>query len=1124
MKPNIFWRCARRQPIRTVLLLLLVVGVVFAFTARAAEYLLLRQETERLGSYYKAVGGLSTLGGGTDAASFDEAKAFLENDPRVAYTAWNEQTSAVLQSMYNADILGYNTNDVLHANYYFTGTLLGIAERRGDVSLPVAFTENGDWGLCCYFRQEQVFSGAPELVWEGRIVQVNVPAEDAPAVLQALTVGKKYLVCGRPTLAWSFTDDILIRKSNARDLKPSRTVFYPAIMEFVEGGFCLTTLPLAKGAPLFYAVPESGEIDWSDPALTGVQEEVQICRDELSAMSVYTSSDMSTISRAMGLYEIYLVEGRWLDHEDDAAQSRVCVIHEEMAKIRGLAIGDTIALTLRDVETDLVDSGYIMYDLVGKVPPYETATETFQIVGTFNTVRPDEFGYTSNRNTLYIPTSTLPESFHSYHDNHLHATNLRFILTSQDVIEAFLADTSDALADMGLQASMRDSGWDTFQQAVQPMLRSSLYNLVIFALVLLTALCLVAFLYLRARRKDMAIARALGVPAGVCVRQGALPLAVIGLIGTLGGAVVGWQYALGRGASTLAPLGALGEAATEAAAEVETAAAAVTLPWYWLAAIFGGVFGLCLLLALGGMAYLSRKPVLELLQGGSAPARQKEQAAARLAALDAASKTAGAGTAGAMSAGAVTGAAGAMPAGTMPAGGGAAISPQPAGRSRGVAHTLRFVGCYIRRSAVKSTLVLLLAVLFTVGLAAIRIAILRSGAEIDGLYDSTSVPMNLVPENSASYVMGGGFVPQKTINAVYDTGFVRDAYLEGQCAIMRLRREDVYLQDLNGTASQPALREGDIGQGASSGAAAWILSFDDLEEFMTVGSGAGGADADSADAEKIEITYWDGWDASMFAQDYADSDVLPVLLPADLCEMLHVPADGRLALTVLWESQGMTNVSLVQVAGVYTGSLPLESDGSYLLAPSGVMDAVMDGHTAYSTARFALDPAYNRELDGVRATLDEIVQEPDAGLFPLRAVVQDEELKQAIEPLENSIQLMKTLFPVALALSLLAALGVSALLILTEAREAAIMRVLGTTKLRSRIILSLQVIFMVLAGLMIGLTVAFTWAGSLGLAWATAGLSLLCAAAYLLCATAGSAAGAVTVTNRPPLELLQVKE
>ena len=37
-------------------------------------------------------------------------------------------------------------------------------------------------------------------------------------------------------------------------------------------------------------------------------------------------------------------------------------------------------------------------------------------------------------------------------------------------------------------------------------------------------------------------------------------------------------------------------------------------------------------------------------------------------------------------------------------------------------------------------------------------------------------------------------------------------------------------------------------------------------------------------------------------------------------------------------------------------------------------------------------------------------------------------------------------------------------------------------------------------------------------------LSLLCAAAYLLCATAGSAAGAVTVTNRPPLELLQVKE
>lgn len=144
-------------------------------------------------------------------------------------------------------------------------------------------------------------------------------------------------------------------------------------------------------------------------------------------------------------------------------------------------------------------------------------------------------------------------------------------------------------------------------------------------------------------------------------------------------------------------------------------------------------------------------------------------------------------------------------------------------------------------------------------------------------------------------------------------------------------------------------------------------------------------------------------------------------------------------------------------------------------------------------------------------------------LIPLRPVIWDEELTQAVEPLENSIRLMEVLFPVALALSLLAA-GVSALLILTEAREAAIMRVLGTTKLRSRIILSLQMIFMVLAGLMIGLTVAFAWAGSLGLAWAAMGLSALCAAAYLLCAAGGSAVGSVVVTNRPPLELLQVKE
>ncbi len=1084
MKPNIFWRTTCRQPLRMMVLLLLTAVVAFAFTARAAEYLLVQQETERLGSYYKAIGKPARLSGAATStmASFDEARAFLENDPRVDHVSWLQDCSAVIQGMYNADVFGVGAMDACKStHYYFTGTLLGISEVRGFIGgKPFTTTLDGDSDVYCYFRQEQSLAGAPELVWEGHVVRVCVSKEDARAALEMLTIGKQYLICGRTYWLYQLPEDVLIEKPTVRNPKPSEPML---TFEYMDAGEQFKAFQLAPSGPLFYPIPENGEIDWSDPVLAGVEEEIRTCREEQSALWVMVTQDMEVMDDTQSNGRIHLMEGRWLNYEDHAEQKKVCVVHNELLKLRGLSIGDTITLKLRDIGWENHQWGYIIFPFM---KDYKTKTETFQIVGSYDYMQPHPNGFHVYRNTVYIPFSAVPEDFDVFNDytrRGLSASNLTFALTSPEVTEEFLADTRDALAEMTLQANMLDTGWDAFQEAVQPMLQSSLYNLVIFSLILFTALCFVTFFYLRARRRDMAIARAMGVPAGTCVRQSALPLLLIGFLGTLTGGCLGWQYALRHGASALAGLDSYGGVSD------------IALPYSYLAALLGGVLLLVLALAFGCTAWLARRPVLTLLQGGT-QAKQKEVQTAQMAALDAIPKAAGAVAA--------------------PASGTFSAAPvQPAKHSFGVAHTLRFIGCYIRRSKVKSLLALTLAVLFTVGLAAIRISILHSGARMDELFNTVSVEMTLMPKRSSDYVMGGGFATQKTIDRIEETEFVQDAYLEGQCAIMRIRREDVFLSDGDSAERESTPRDGDTGWSSVNGPAAQMLSFDNLNSFLSNGS------------EAIEIVYHDGWDAQMFEKDWSSGDTLPVLIPAVLYENLHIPADGRIALDVLWEDTGTFHVHLVEVAGTYTGT-PAASkrgDGSLcLLAPASVMDAVMQSHIAYSTARFTLDPAWNREMDTVRAAMEEITEVPAAGLIPLRPVLWDEELKQAVEPLENSIRMMEMLFPVALALSLLAALGVSALLILTEAREAAIMRVLGTTKLRSRIVLSLQMIFVGIAGLFIGLAVSFAWVGSMGLAWATMGLSALCAAAYLLCAAAGSAAGAVIVTNRPPLELLQVKE
>ena len=132
----------------------------------------------------------------------------------------------------------------------------------------------------------------------------------------------------------------------------------------------------------------------------------------------------------------------------------------------------------------------------------------------------------------------------------------------------------------------------------------------------------------------------------------------------------------------------------------------------------------------------------------------------------------------------------------------------------------------------------------------------------------------------------------------------------------------------------------------------------------------------------------------------------------------------------------------------------------------------------------------------------------------------------AIAPLENSAELMQVLYPVTLVLSLLVAAGLAVLFVMTSAKEAAIMRVLGTSRLRSRVVLALQTAFTSLGGLAVGFlgVLVYTARTRPDLFANLAGASGFCAVLYLLAAIAGSAASASVVTGRNPLELLQVKE
>jgi hypothetical protein len=129
---------------------------------------------------------------------------------------------------------------------------------------------------------------------------------------------------------------------------------------------------------------------------------------------------------------------------------------------------------------------------------------------------------------------------------------------------------------------------------------------------------------------------------------------------------------------------------------------------------------------------------------------------------------------------------------------------------------------------------------------------------------------------------------------------------------------------------------------------------------------------------------------------------------------------------------------------------------------------------------------------------------------------------QEADRVYQTYRLLELLYPIAFALALVLGGILPAGVILQSAREASLLRVLGTTKRRTRAMLSLEQLFLCFIGLCLAIAALVIAKGSALLA--VAGLVAAYAASHLLACAVSTEAAAVSVTSRNVLELLQVKE
>lgn len=587
MKKAVCLKSTLRQPVRSLLLVLLCAAGVFGFLTQILQYTVLGNLTDDVGDYYNSVGTLEDIvpyvndympGVPTPGnPQLYEAASIVRESPYLNYVDISRMEGGYMEGVYNGGAYsGYEGSyTVDHNASYVCAEFISATYDEGNFhTFTLDENRNTTMAYTSYivtfeFEIKDVFVSLPELAPKGtETIYFFCDSEaEATRAIGAFTAGQCYFLCTR---IWN---SILLNGDEYREL-------YPLVDD------SLLTMPLDEGE----------EPDLTLPELQSVAEDMALTDYNIHALSVNTATN-STIDPLFNEHYT-LVEGRGLAKEDNDSANRVMLIRSELAELRDIELGDEITITMRDfimpADSVLLECEYEQwYEL-------DSCTETFTVVGIY-TPLDQSAGATMEQNQCFIPDSCMPEGWRTAMS--LPGSTLTFVLNSPLDQAAFERENSAALYDAGYVISFYDSGWDSFWNTIVPLQDSTRTSSVLFGGVLILALMLTVLLYLLFRRKELALLRAMGLSRSAALLQGALPFMLLGTLGTVAGGTAAWVYGMKKAEETLSGLGG------DYDVVVWLSASQIILPalaaWLSLA-----------LLLIAGLLLVSSRPVLAQIQGG----------------------------------------------------------------------------------------------------------------------------------------------------------------------------------------------------------------------------------------------------------------------------------------------------------------------------------------------------------------------------------------------------------------------------------------------------------------------------------------------------------------------------
>ena len=1155
--PNIFLKSVLRQRLRSLCFFLLIIVATFAFVLRTTEFIVVRDRIYEVADFYRSVGYLQVQEGmygnvlegaqiiaGSDYIDFEDRRRGFE---AVLSDMNNGAISGIIPSMGGWWDMNRLVDPEMWPYAYFYGVVQSV-EILDTIPATMSwlYRIGGEkWTLYPEVANvritmlvDDVAVGFSEHVMVGQYLIVEHVFGDEPNPFVNMQVGERYFM--RAGL-YAYLE-------------------FPALMEtgwpyhrvqldlpVLGRDDFLTARPL-NDQGLWYVPVPSGEVDFKMADLEHLAAEIARAQNNHRVLQLRTTADMTALPATQGRNpDQVLHQGRFIDHQDYLEARPVAVIHTQFAEIRGLEIGDTITISIPngqrivqphylgvlsgDADTAHFGDGEMDFHVQGNLGDYFIEELELEIIGMYlkfaNRVPgANHTFHVQWVNHIYLPDSLLPVDFvpvDSYLGNPEYVWNIwySFALADTRNENAFLLENRERLSELGIDLIMIPSGAENFWASAEPILMSITFNAVMFWMVLILVFGLVSFLYLHQRRRDFAIMRALGNPTANAIKQLMTPTLFFGMPAILMGALGGWFFSLQEVLGTLNPL-----VAVTPGYELK-----MDFPLLWLLAQILVISIMLLGMIYEGGVLISKRSALELLQDRRAKSSRKKQLQSNESMVNnplhpnissfntsgkKAPKTANASS-----------------------GNSDGSRKNPARSLNKSKAYLDFILRHIVRAPLKSLLTMIIAMFFMIALGMLREAISHFESEINRLYETTVVSGEIRRENFLAihpHATMGDIILRSTVVNLMELDYFQNYYAVAALSSFNLTAPDE-------AGSFPALIPEGFEEELSPSATivrseASLIAFNDETAFMAEHSlQLDDAVSDEATIANVglEIEFADGfsWEHYIY-----DDDGLLAPIPAILSEsylQFHDLSLGDLAFIanhryIFDEADGEYGFVEVYypifIIGKHNGHLAshLGARGyqvgeQALFIPLPALELLGGDRLRYITLRFEIDINYNRDMEMIRNEMQEIVNHSDQHEFlPLEISLYDEELRLVVEQMEQNLSLLQLLYPVAILLSVLIGSGFALLLMLQNAKVAAIMRVLGHTKARARIILCAEHMVITTFGLLIG------WLGIPLLGIELVMGIILFSGLYLIGATTGSIVGVTIITNRAPLDLLQVQE